>query len=160
MDIKLYYLKKYMENIHNKPDKKYVVFKKNGRLGNAIFRYFASSLFCMKFNFEFILEDDYNNLNKKRDYIFYKGLDQVNNDIYYVKNKSIDEMKKICDNNDNYIGFNTLGFIKSNININELRSNEYINELRSNEYINENNNHGIYIKNYIITNTNIFFTLT
>ena len=137
-----------MENISNKPYKKYVIFKKNGRLGNAIFRYFACSLFCMKYNFEFILEDDYNNLHKNRKYIFYRGLDQVNNDIRYFDNKSIEELKKICDNNDNYIGFNTLGFIKSNININELKSNEYINE---------HNNHGIYVKNKIVINDSNFF---
>ena len=62
-----------MENIQNKPDniyKKYVVFKKNGRLGNALFRYFACSLFCMKYNFEFILEDDYNILSRKHNYTF------------------------------------------------------------------------------------------
>ena len=140
-----------MENIQNKPDniyKKYVVFKKNGRLGNALFRYFACSLFCMKYNFEFILEDDYNILSRKHNYTFYKGVDQVNNDINYINNKSIDEMKEICDNNYNYIGFNTLGFIKSNININELKSNEYINE---------HNNHGIYVKNKIVINDFNFF---
>uniref|UniRef100_A0A6C0EFK9 Glycosyl transferase family 25 domain-containing protein n=1 Tax=viral metagenome TaxID=1070528 RepID=A0A6C0EFK9_9ZZZZ len=124
-------------------NKKYIVFKKNGRLGNALFRYFACSLFCMKYNFEFILEDDYNSLNKYNDYTFYKGVDQVNNDVNYFNNKSIDELKDICNKNCNYVGFNTLGFIKSDININELRSNEYINE---------HNNHGIYIKNKIIIN--------
>jgi hypothetical protein len=85
-------------------NKKYVVFKKNGRLGNAIFRYLACSLFCMKYNFEFILEDDYNNLNRNNNYIFYKGLDQVNNDINYINNKSIDELKDICNKNINYSG--------------------------------------------------------
>ena len=136
-----------MENFSDNTDKKYIVFKKNDILGNAIFRYFACSLFCMKYNYEFILEDDYNNL-KKQDYIFYKGFDQVNNDINYFNNKSIDELKDICNNNNNYKGFNTLGFIKSNINMNELKSNEYINEY---------NDHGIYVKNTILITDNNFF---
>jgi glycosyl transferase family 25 len=41
-----------------------------------------------------------------------------------------------------------LGFIKSNINIGELRSTEYINHL---------NNHGIFVKNMIVINDNNFF---
>lgn len=141
-------MEKIPENIlENIPEKKYIVFTKKGRLGNAIFRYFACSLFCMKYNFEFILEDDYNKLNRRDDYTFYKGLDQVNNDVHYLKNQSIDELKDICNKNDNYIGFNTLGFIKSKINTNELISNEYINH---------GNNHGIYVKNTIIINDNNF----
>ena len=131
----------------NLSEKKYVVFKKNGRLGNALFRYFACSLFSINYNFEFILEDDYNILNRKHNYTFYKGLDQVNNDINFINNKSINEMKEICDNNYNYIGFNTLGFIKSNIDLNELRSTEYINE---------GNNHGIYVKKKIVINDTNF----
>jgi len=134
--------------------KKYLIFKKSGRLGNALFRYFASILFCIKYDLEFILEDDYNDLNDN--YIFYKGVDQVNNDIKYLNNKTIDELKCItidelkciCDKNINYYGFNTLGFIKSYININELKSNNYINQ---------KNDHGIYVKNNIIINDNNFF---
>lgn len=38
----------------------YVIFKPNGRLGNALFRYVASSIICQKFNMKYILLEDFN----------------------------------------------------------------------------------------------------
>lgn len=39
----------------------YVVFKPEGRLGNALFRYVASSIICQKFNMKYILLEDFVN---------------------------------------------------------------------------------------------------
>ena len=71
-------------------------------------------------------------------YTFFKGLDYSGNDIMYKNNILLNELKNICDNDDNIVGFNTLGFIKNNININDLKETNWINN---------NNKHGIYIKN-------------
>lgn len=38
----------------------YVIFKPEGRLGNALFRYVASSIICQKFNMKYILLEDFN----------------------------------------------------------------------------------------------------
>ena len=129
-----FYLFNYYSN--SEPYKKYVVFKSSGRLGNALFRYFASALFCIKYNYEFILEDDIKSMDS---YTFYKGLDYVGNDIYYL-NENIDKLFEISNNNKNISGFNTLGYFKKNIDIHNLSSNDYINS---------NNNHGIYVKNIL-----------
>ena len=45
-------------------------------------------------------------------------------------------VKEYCNNDDNIVWFNTLGFIKSNININKLKETHWINK---------NSNHRIYI---------------
>jgi hypothetical protein len=124
--------------------KKYVIFRKSGRLGNALFRYFASILFCIKYDYEYILEEECQSIE---DYIFYKGVDHCNDDIECV-NLNIDNLKKICDINNNALCFNTLGYIKSDFNIYNLNSNDYINE---------QNNHGLYIKNIININDNNYF---
>ena len=58
--------------------------------------------------------------------------------LFYNNSYSINELKIYCKNNDNIVAFNTLGFMKSNININNLKETSYINK---------NSNHGIYIKN-------------
>lgn len=46
------------------------------------------------------------------EYTFYKGLDSFGYDSKCVGNTSINELKKICSSNDEYIGFNTYGYIK------------------------------------------------
>ena len=55
-------------------------------------------------------------------YIYIKGYDYFNNDndIDYKNNLSIYEMMKISDSNNNCMGFNTLGFFKTNIDVNNL----------------------------------------
>jgi mannosyltransferase OCH1-like enzyme len=124
--------------------KKYVIFRKSGRLGNALFRYLASVLFCIKYDYDYILEDECSQI---KDYIFYKGVDQCDYDIDY-NNTNIDNLKNICNENDNALCFNTLGFIKSDYNIDNLSSNDYINE---------DNNQGLYVKNIMNINDNNYF---
>ena len=123
--------------------KKYIIFRVSGRFGNAIFRYLASVLFCIKYNFDFILEEDFNDK-----YIYYPGLDSPRNDIGFMAPNCIDLLKKECDKNNLCSGFNTLGFFKSFINSNSLESNQFINNYNGN---------GLYEKNYIIINDNNFF---
>ena len=71
------------------------------------------------------------------EYIFYKGLDYIGNDIYFKPNCSLDEQRNISNNNPNVIAFNTLGFFKDYIDIHKLKSTDWIND---------KTNHGIYIK--------------
>ena len=47
------------------------------------------------------------------DYDFYQSNDSVGNDIVYLPNKTIKELKEYCDNNIQSVGFNTFGYIKS-----------------------------------------------
>jgi hypothetical protein len=137
------YANKYIYNeIYNL--NKYIIFRKSGRFGNALFRYIACVLFCIKYNYEYILEEE---CPKIKDYLFYKGVDHCNDDIDF-NNTNIDNIKNICNNNDNALCFNTLGFIKSDFNINNLNSNDYINE---------ENNHGLYVKNIININDDNYF---
>jgi hypothetical protein len=49
------------------------------------------------------------------DYTFYKSTDSFGNDIAYYPNKTISELKDICDILPNAIAFNTYGYIKSKI---------------------------------------------
>ena len=49
------------------------------------------------------------------DYNFYRGQDSFGGDVGYIKNKSHNELKKICDSNDICKGFNTYGWIKHTI---------------------------------------------
>ena len=130
--------------------KKYVIVKPNGRLGNTIIIYLASILLCMKYNYEYILYDDYIKLNKeeKDDYIFIKGYDHLGDDILYNNSKNIDIFKNISNEDNNIVGFNTLGYFKKSINIDKLVENKYINT---------KNEHGIYIKNNIIIDDNNYF---
>jgi len=137
------YASKYVYNeIYN--FKKYVIFKPSGRLGNALFRYFASILFCIKYNYEYILEED---IPIIKDYIFYKGVDYPDHDIEYKKG-NIDSFKMVCNKNDNALCFNTLGFIKYDFNLSKLSSNDHINN---------ENNHGLYVKNIININDDNYF---
>lgn len=70
-------------------------------------------------------------------YTFYQYLDYVGNDINYYPDKSIDDLVKICDSIDYCMGFNTLGWIKHSIDLNQLKP----------LYGIRNNEDGIYIKN-------------
>jgi hypothetical protein len=128
---------------------KYVIFRANGRLGNALFRYFACILFSVKHGHQFILEEDCNN-EKLIDYIFYKGVDHIGDDKSFFKNDNINKLKDYANKNNEIICFNTLGFMKSSIDIHNLKSNEYINQ---------NNDHGLYVKNTIIIDDNNFINM-
>jgi len=50
------------------------------------------------------------------DYTFYKNKDSTGNDIVQIPNKSIEELKILCDEDQYCIGFNTIGFLKYTIN--------------------------------------------
>jgi Glycosyltransferases involved in cell wall biogenesis len=56
------------------------------------------------------------NYHKKLDnYIFYPGSDSFGNDLFYHKEKTIDELKAIADNEPNCVAFNTYGYFKNKI---------------------------------------------
>ena len=69
-------------------------------------------------------------------YLFIKNKDYPNYDIDFKSNLSINEMIKIANENPKCKAFNTLGFFKNNINLNQLVSNQFINR----------GNNGIFIK--------------
>ena len=87
------------------------------------------------------------NKNKKRNdikylinfegYTFYNNKDSGGNDMNYLPNRSIEQLKEICDSDPNCAGFNTLGFMKSKINSEA----EFIN-VNTKSY-----NAGLYVKN-------------
>jgi len=70
-------------------------------------------------------------------YKFFHGVDHNGDDIELKHIFTIDELKKYCDSNEKIVAFNTLGFIKINVNIENLIENNYINK---------NTLHGIFIK--------------
>ena len=128
----------------------YIVFIPSGRLGNAIFRYMACALFNIIHpilsSHKYTLQSDFKKPHSLFD--FYKGVDCEGNDIGFISNTqhSLTEIEKHCRDNYDIMGFNTLGYIKHTIDINNLKSNQYINN---------NNGHGIYLKNTMtITDTN------
>ena len=124
---------------------KYITFIQNNKdINHLLFKYFSSILFIIKYNLDYKVIDNINNLEE---FIFYKGVDSIDNDYLYLSKKSIEELKNICTNNENIVGFNTLGFLKTQINLNNLISNQYINE---------HNNHGLYYKNILKINNNNF----
>lgn len=86
----------------------------------------------------FFIKQAYFNEVYKDEYTYFHGLDHNGDDLFYNNSYSINELKIYCKNNDNIVAFNTLGFAKSNIDINNLKETSYINK---------NSNHGIYIKN-------------
>ena len=165
------------ENKYIKKDK-YVIFKPSGRLGNAIFIYLASVFMCIKHNLKYILDEDYHcNCNCSGDvaekYEYYKGVDHINDDVTCVYNESIWRKTKALaedfrgnsvdvvegvqnimhhsDMNDKVLCFNTLGYLKNNINLHNLQSNQYINN---------ETGHGLFVKNNItITDNNFLYFL-
>ena len=72
--------------------------------------------------------------NLLEQFLFIKGLDQLNNDDYHYKDSDYNMMQK-CLQDDNVVGFNTLGFFKKNIDIDNLQKSNYF-----------SNDDGIYIK--------------
>jgi hypothetical protein len=78
------------------------------------------------YNFIDIYSDD--------DFLYYRNLDSGGNDLKYLKNKSVDELKKICLENKDCLGFNTLGFLKSKIS-NKLEKSPYFNNIVDGIYI-------------------------
>jgi len=76
-------------------------------------------------------------LKKIENYTFFHGVDYIGSDVNYKEN-TFSELKFYCDNYDEIVAFNTLGFIKNNIDLNKLVETEWINK---------NTKEGIYIKN-------------
>ena len=74
----------------------------------------------------------------KDEYTYFHGLDHIGDDLCYNNSYSLNGLKNYCKNNDNIVAFNTLGFMKSSIDINNLKETSWINK---------NSIHGIYIKN-------------
>ena len=79
------------------------------------------------FDFDEVI--DYNN------YLFIPNLDMMDNDIFFFYRMKINDLINESNKLDYCKGFNTLGFLKSKININELTRSEYL-----------SNNDGIFIK--------------
>lgn len=130
------------------PDKKKVIFIPTGRLGNGLFRYLACILYAMKYDLEYIVEDI--ECPTIEEYKFYKGVDHIGDDMLYLNNTSINDLKRYVNNNNDAKGFNTLGYVKEKININKLKSNDYINS---------NNGHGLFVKNIINIDEDDFIKL-
>ena len=71
------------------------------------------------------------------DYDFYPNKDSMGDDISYVANKTIEELKILADTDENCLGFNTYGYLKFNIK----NESSFIN-LQNRYY----NNDGLYVK--------------
>jgi GR25 family glycosyltransferase involved in LPS biosynthesis len=144
-----YYSVKNSQDIQNKDiaNKKYIIFKPAGRLGNALFRYLSAILFIIKNEHKhtYILDIECPILDQ---YNFYEGVDYIGNDTGMIQSNNIDEIKQSLYYNDGVIAFNSLGFCKNNIDFNNLKSSEYINI---------QNKQGLYVKNIITVNDNNFY---
>jgi len=125
-------------------EKKKIIFKKCGNFIDSLNRYLVCSLMAIKYDLEYSIENEYPTIEE---YKFYKGVDHTNDDIHQIVTNNINELKNYVNNNINAKGFNTLGFVKGKIDINNLSSNYYINE---------GNEHGIFVKNIININSNNF----
>jgi len=71
------------------------------------------------------------------DFIFYHGFDHSCDDMYFIEPSSINKLKEICKQDENSVGFNTLGFFKNNIDVLKLHETEWINKSTT---------HGIFVK--------------
>ena len=116
------------------PNKK-IVFIPSGRLGNAFFRYLACALiniknpslsYCSKE--DFIEEDNFSN-----QFTFYSGVDHEGNDI--SSSSSL------------VVAYNTLGFYKDMVDLDNLKSNSYVNK---------ENGHGLFVRKTITLNDDNF----
>jgi len=126
----------------------YIIFKQSGRFGNAIFRYMAYVMFQKdNNNFNYILDTDFSKLDVP-EYTFFKGVDYAGNDISSGCYDSNDEIRVACNELVNSDGYNTLGYIKGDIDISKLGMTPYINE---------DTNEGIYVKNIKIINEDNYF---
>ncbi len=124
---------------------KKVIFKyePNKNLGDALFKYLACVLFALEYNLEYTYEDI---IPEIEEYKFIMGKDHSGDDKYHFKNTLYHELKEIANLDLEVQGFNTLGFLKKQINFDKLESNDWINEKKRN---------GLFYKNVtIISNKN------
>ncbi len=122
--------------------KNYVIFIESSTVNLSIKKYILCCLFCIKHNYEFINYTDFIKSNNVNDFTFYQGLDIISEDITYIPDMPVDELKKIVIAN-NFYAFNTLGFIKKEFDIKNLMENNFINKKTE---------HGIYVRNTININ--------
>ena len=71
------------------------------------------------------LMKDYENMIKAHivddgEFVIYKGMDSPGHDVKYYGGKTVDELKQLCINKAECVGFNTLGFMKHTIDTNKL----------------------------------------
>lgn len=126
----------------------YIIFNQSGRFGNAIFRYMAYVMLQKENNnFKYILDTDFSKLGIP-EYTFFNGVDYTNNDISCECYDSNDEIRIACNKIVDSDGYNTLGYIKSDIDISKLGTTPYINDKVGG---------GIYIKNTKIINEDNYF---
>ena len=126
----------------------YIIFNQSGRFGNAIFRYMAYIMLQKgNNNFKYILDTDFSKLGVP-EYTFFNSQDYAGNDISAECYDSDDEIRTTCNKIVNSDGYNTLGYIKSDIDISKLGTTPYINDEVGG---------GIYVKNTKIINEDNYF---
>ena len=54
-----------------------VVFQIKGRLGNALFRYFGCSIFCIKYKFKYTINSKYNIIVDDKDFIKWINIEKT-----------------------------------------------------------------------------------
>ena len=97
-----------------------IVFIPSGRLGNAFFRYMACAIVNIKNpTLSYCLQDEFVESNEP--VVFFKGLDHEGDDIRKTNNI-------FQDNEPKAVGYNTLGYYKHTIDIDNLKSNMFINK--------------------------------
>jgi len=136
----------------NLPRKK-LIFVPSGRLGNAIFRYMACAVVnLVNPALDYTLLADFQAQAPPTDkkMVYYPGVDHVGDDIYQKQHLSIEAMEKEAYENNMIVGYNTLGFFKHTIDIENLTPNHYINKY---------NGHGIYVKTSLTLNDANFFNM-
>lgn len=97
-------------------------------------------------------------------YILYEGLDSYYNDIGHYPDKTVDELKQLSDLNEECVGFNTLGWLKSKIcdvtDLQPFNGNLYVKNNKNNkDIINCIKNKLLESKNREVVN-NLTFTVT
>jgi len=118
-----------------------IVFIPSGRLGNAFFRYMACALVNIKNpTLSYCLQDEF--IEPNEPVVFFPGLDHEGDDIR--KTNNIFE-----DNEPKAVGYNTLGYYKHTVDIDNLKSNMFINK---------ENGHGIFVKKCITLNDDNFLS--
>jgi len=116
-----------------------IVFVQSGRLGNAFFRYMACAIINIKNpRLTFCLKENFNEPEER--FTYYAGLDYEGNDLGIEFSPNIQSMVMA---NTSAMGYNTLGYLKHTIDLDNLTSNYYINK--------ENGN-GLYVKKCITIN--------
>lgn len=137
------------EGTGTSPETNKLVFFPSGRFGNAVFRYMACAVVnIINPALEYTLLADFTPPDKK--FTYFPGLDYEGNDVYQAKNKDTQSMEEEALQNNAIIGYNTLGFFKHTIDIDNLTSNKYINN---------DNGQGIYVKKTLTLNDDNFFGL-